>query len=67
MFRIFRPRKLLQVREESVKDGWNSALDAMAELLTEHVWVVDEDDPHEIFCDGCGQSLTRALDGMRRR
>jgi hypothetical protein len=28
--------------------------------------VVDEDDPVEIFCDGCGESLVRALQAMRR-
>ena len=67
MFRIFRSKKLEKdAREQGVVDGWNSALDAVVELLGEHRWVVEEDDPNEVFCDGCGQSLARALESMRR-
>ena len=66
MFRIFRSRERQLERERSLNETWNSALDAIRELLGQHMWAVDEDDPHEIFCDGCGQSLSRALDEMRR-
>ena len=39
---------------------------AARQLLGEHQWTVDEDDPQEIFCDVCGQSLMRTLEGMRK-
>ncbi len=66
MFRIFRSRTQQSESEQNVTDAWNSALDEVRKLIEQHVWAVDEDDPHEIFCDGCGQSLTRALDSLRR-
>lgn len=54
-------------RQRAVIQGWNECLDAVLKLLAEHKWVVEEDDPVDIFCDGCGESLVRALNGMRRR
>jgi hypothetical protein len=62
--RIFRKRK--EKKQEAVNQGWNSCLKTVRELLTKHQWVVDEDDPQEIFCDVCGQSLKRTLADMRR-
>lgn len=67
MFSIFRRRA--QKSEElrvQVNLAWNDCLEAVLTLVAEHKWVVDEDDPTEIFCDGCGESLSRALQAMRR-
>jgi len=63
-FRSFRKRK--EKRQKAFKNGWNSCLEKVLELLGEHQWVVDEDDPKEIFCDVCGQCLLRTLEDMHR-
>ena len=51
---------------EDFRKGWNSCLDQLRQLLREHKWAVDEEDPQEIFCDVCGQGLMRTLDEMRK-
>ena len=66
MFSIRSFRKRKEKKQEAVNQGWNSCLETVRELVGEHQWAVDEDDPQEIFCDVCGQSLMRTLEDMRR-
>lgn len=53
-------------RERLKTEGWNACLEAIQEFLGQHSWVTEEGDRKEIFCDGCGASLTRKLATMRR-
>jgi hypothetical protein len=48
-------------------EGWNACLDAVEEFLAQHSWVSEEDEPNEIFCDGCGASLSKKLKSMRKQ
>ena len=66
MFSILRFRKRKEKKPDAVTKGWNACLEAVQDLIREHKWVVDEDEPQEIFCDVCGQSFMRALEDMRR-
>ena len=54
-------------REATRQEGWNACLDATEEFLGQHSWVTEEDDPTEIFCDGCGASLSKKLKSMRKQ
>ena len=42
-------------------------MDAIEEFLAQHTWVTEEDAPREIFCDGCGASLSKKLKSMRKQ
>ena len=54
-------------REATGQEDWNACLDAIEEFLGEHSWVTEEDDPKEIFCDGCGASLSKKLKSLRKQ
>ena len=62
-FLSFRSQKK---KQEDFRKGWNSCLEELRQLLVNHQWTVDEDDPKEVFCDVCGQDLMRTLDDMRK-
>ena len=66
MFSIRRFRKRKEKKPDAITKGWNACLEAVQDLIREHKWVVDEDEPQEIFCDVCGQSFMRTLEEMRR-
>ena len=52
-------------QEGAVNRGWNACLDEILKCLKEHSWVT-EDGGEEIFCDGCGATLSRKLQELRR-
>ncbi len=52
-------------QEGAVNRGWNACLDEILKCLKEHSWVTEEGD-EEIFCDGCGTTLSRKLQELRR-
>jgi hypothetical protein len=53
-------------RDRARGEGWDASLDAIEEFLGQHQWVTEEDDRVEIFCDGCGASLSKKLKSMRK-
>lgn len=55
-----------EARDRMQREGWNTRLDAIDDLLDQHSWMTEEDDRKEIFCDGCGASLSRKLKSMRK-
>ena len=67
MFSFLKRRKRREaVMAEALDKEWNACLQAVLDLLSQHRWAVEEDDPQEIFCDGCGETLNRALGELRR-
>jgi hypothetical protein len=61
-----RRRKKKEEQTSLANQGWNDCIDAVKDLIEKHRWMVDEDDPTEIFCDSCGEVLLNALQGLRR-
>lgn len=59
-------RTTVQGREKHRREGWNACLDEIEKILAEHAWVSEEEDRGEIFCDTCGESLSRRLKELRK-
>ena len=60
------PPVAAETKQTLQTESWNSCLDTIEEFLTQHTWTTGEDAPQEIFCDGCGASLTRKLKSLRK-
>jgi hypothetical protein len=67
MLWMLRPQKRIQQAfDQGAAQGWSSCLEAVEKFLGEHQWAVEDDNPSEILCDGCGASLSRQLKTMRK-